>query len=50
MGTISELALGSKWGKRVLTLHADLALPGATACRNVPALLTAVMGYLVEID
>lgn len=50
MGTISEMALGLKWGKRVFTLHADLALPGATTCADVPTLLTAVMGYLVDAE
>ncbi|WP_246164971.1 TIGR00725 family protein [Pigmentiphaga aceris] len=50
MGTISEMALGLKWGKRVFTLHADLVLPGATACADVPSLLTAVMGYLVDVE
>jgi hypothetical protein len=37
-------------GKRVFTLHADLELLGATTCGDVPTLLTAVMGNLVDID
>jgi uncharacterized protein (TIGR00725 family) len=50
MGTISEMALGLKWGKRVFTLHADLVLPGATPCDDVPSLLCAVMAYLADAE
>ena len=48
MGTLSEMALGLKWGKPVFTLHEELRLPGAQAAATVDELLARVALWLVE--
>jgi len=48
LGTISEMALGLKWNKRVFTLYADLALPGAEAAMSAGQLVEQVVAYLLE--
>ncbi|KAF1019140.1 MAG: hypothetical protein GAK30_03282 [Paracidovorax wautersii] len=47
MGTVSEMALGLKWNKRVFTWRPELALPGATDCDSVDALLHVVLAWLL---
>lgn len=49
MGTLSEMALGLKWGKAVFTLHEDIQLPGAQCTSSVDALLLAVLQWLVAL-
>lgn len=48
MGTISEMALGLKWGKPVFTLYADLALPGAVAVHDVSDMVARVATLLAD--
>ncbi|WP_028535520.1 TIGR00725 family protein [Paludibacterium yongneupense] len=48
LGTVSEMALGLKWNKRVFTLYADLALPGTDAALNVGHLVELVAAYLLD--
>jgi len=48
MGTVSEMAMGLKWGKSVFTLHADLQLPGAKAAGSISELLEWVAAELLE--
>jgi uncharacterized protein (TIGR00725 family) len=48
MGTLSEAALGLKWGKPVFTLHEEVSLPGARAAESVDQLLDWVVEYLTE--
>jgi len=47
MGTLSEMAMGLKWGKPVFTLHADMALPGATDCTEPEQLLAVLLEWLL---
>jgi uncharacterized protein (TIGR00725 family) len=47
MGTLSEMAMGLKWGKPVFVLHGDIALPGAVVARDVEHLLMLVLQCLV---
>lgn len=47
MGTVSEMALGLKWGKPVFTLEPELPLPGATACDSVEQLQQSVLSWLL---
>lgn len=47
MGTISERALGLKWGKRVFTLHAELDLPGSESTPTRAQLIERVLAHLV---
>ncbi|WP_198971697.1 TIGR00725 family protein [Xylophilus sp. ASV27] len=48
MGTLSEMAMGLKWGKPVFVLHGDIALPGAHVARDVEHLLALVLQCLLE--
>ncbi|WP_235527656.1 TIGR00725 family protein [Burkholderia sp. Leaf177] len=48
MGTLSEIALGLKWGKPVFTLYEDAPLPGTRAAKNVSQLLDWVLECLVS--
>jgi len=48
MGTISEMALGLKWGKSVFALYEDVQLPGARIAGNVDQLVEWVLVWLVE--
>ena len=47
MGTISEMALGLKWGKHVFALYEDVQLDGATIAANPSELLNLVVHWLV---
>ncbi len=47
MGTISEMALGLKWGKPVFVMFGDVDLPGAVAVQSVDEMLAAVVGRLL---
>lgn len=48
MGTLSEMALGLKWGKPVFTLYTDWQLPGARAADSVEDLAAQVVTWLVQ--
>ncbi len=48
MGTLSEMAMGLKWGKPVFMLHGDIALPGAVAAANANDLLQKVVNSLLS--
>lgn len=48
MGTLSEIALGLKWGKPVFVLHGDIALPGAVAADDLDDLLGKVVACLLD--
>nr|WP_315431684.1 TIGR00725 family protein [uncultured Albidiferax sp.] len=47
MGTLSEMALGLKWGKPVLVLHGDVPLPGAEQAADLADLLRLVTQCLL---
>lgn len=47
MGTISEMALGLKWGKPVFTLYEDIQLPGAQVTQSVDELLARASSFLL---
>lgn len=47
MGTLSEMAMGLKWGKPVFVLHGDVALPGAVAATDVDDLMEKVVNSLL---
>ena len=48
MGTISEMALGLKWGKRVFALYEDIRLEGATIASSPDELLETVLCWLAD--
>ena len=48
MGTLSEIAMGLKWGKPVFVLHGDIALPDAVAATDVNDLLAKVVNSLLD--
>jgi len=48
LGTISEMALGLKWGKSVFALYEDVQFPGARIAGNVAQLVEWVLVWLVE--
>jgi uncharacterized protein (TIGR00725 family) len=48
MGTISEMALGLKWGKNVFALYEDVRLEGARIAKNPGELLESVVRWLVD--
>jgi uncharacterized protein (TIGR00725 family) len=48
MGTLSEMALGLKWGKPVFVMYGDIALPGAVPAEHVDDLLGKVVARLLE--
>ncbi len=48
MGTVSEMAMGLKWGKSVFTLHAEVQLPGAKAADSISELLEWVAAELLK--
>jgi hypothetical protein len=48
MGTLSEMAMGLKWGKPVFVLYGDVPLPGAVAVADEQALLAAVVDCLLR--
>ncbi len=47
MGTLSEMALGLKWGKPVFVLHGGVELPGALAAHDVDELLAKALACLL---
>lgn len=48
MGTLSEMALGLKWGKPVFTLYEEIRLPGAQACATEQELAARVAAWLAQ--
>ncbi len=48
MGTLSEMALGLKWGKPVFTLYEDTRLPAARAAADVEQLIEWVLECLTS--
>lgn len=46
MGTISEMALGLKWGKTVFALYPDVDLPGLRKTASTDELLAQVCAWL----
>jgi len=48
LGTISEIALGLKWGKPVFCLHEEVQLRGATITSSTGQLIEAAAAWLVE--
>ncbi len=48
MGTLSEMAMGLKWGKAVFVLHGDIELPGAVQATDVDDLLGKVLDCLLS--
>jgi len=48
MGTISEIALGLKWGKPIFALYQDVKIPGTKFARGVDQLLEWAAGWLIE--
>ncbi len=48
MGTISEMALGLKWGKAVFALYPDIALPGIKTAQSVEQLIEWTAGWLIR--
>lgn len=48
MGTISEKALGLKWGKEVFAIYEDVHLPGARVADCVDQLVDEVLDWLVD--
>jgi len=47
MGTLSEMAMGLKWGKPVFELYGGVQLPGVVPASDVNDLLTKVLGCLL---
>ena len=47
LGTLSEMAMGLKWGKPVFVIHGGIQLPGATEALTVNDLLTEVLNSLL---
>jgi uncharacterized protein (TIGR00725 family) len=50
MGTLSEVALGLKWGKPVFSLLEEVALPQLRRSENADQLLEEVLDWLVNTD
>lgn len=48
MGTLSEMALGLKWGKPVFVMHGDVELPGAVQAVGVDDMLAKVLATLLD--
>ena len=47
MGTLSEMAMGLKWGTPVFVMHGDVALPGAVPVADVAGMLARVADCLL---
>ncbi len=47
MGTLSEMAMGLKWGKPVFVLYGGVALPGAVPASGLDDLLAKVLDCLL---
>jgi uncharacterized protein (TIGR00725 family) len=50
MGTLSEVALGLKWGKPVFSLHEEVVLQGLRRSNDAEQLLDAVLSWLVSTE
>jgi uncharacterized protein (TIGR00725 family) len=50
MGTLSEVALGLKWGKPVFSLYEEVALAPLRRSANADHLLEEVLTWLVQTD
>ena len=48
MGTISEMALGLKWGKAVFALYEEIALPGTRSTQSVDQLIESTVTWLLQ--
>jgi uncharacterized protein (TIGR00725 family) len=48
MGTVSEMALGLKWEKKVFTLYEEIWLPGAKSAKSIEQLIEMVAAFLFE--
>lgn len=48
MGTLSEVALGLKWGKEIFALHRDIPLPGVKTAQSVDQLVEWTTAWLVS--
>lgn len=48
VGTLSEVALGLKWGKAVFALYRDIALPGVKIAEDVDQLIEWTTAWLVS--
>lgn len=48
MGTLSEMAMGLKWGKPVFVMHGDIALPGAMQLDDVNELIGEIVTCLLR--
>lgn len=48
LGTLSEMAMGLKWGKPVFVIHGDIQLPGANEALDVDDLLAQVVNSLLD--
>lgn len=47
MGTVSEMAMGLKWGKPVFVMHGEVDLPGAVPASDVNDMLDKVLACLL---
>jgi len=47
MGTLSEMAMGLKWGKPVFVIHGDVELPGAVRAADANDMLDKVLACLL---
>ena len=48
MGTLSEVALGLKWGKQVFALYRDISLPGVQVAKDVDQLIEWTTSWLLS--
>jgi len=48
MGTLSEVALGLKWGKPVFAIHEEIKLPGTTSLGSIGELIEGVASCLLR--
>lgn len=49
LGTLSEMAMGLKWGKPVFAMHGGIELPGAVLASDVNDMLAKVLGCLLAV-
>lgn len=49
MGTLSEMAMGLKWGKPVFAMHGGIELPGAVSAGDVNDMLAKVLECLLAV-
>jgi uncharacterized protein (TIGR00725 family) len=48
MGTLSEMAMGLKWGKSVFVMYGDVKLPGAMQATDLDDMLMKVLDTLLD--